>query len=398
MAQANKWIIFRALFVAVYCKAVCCFAFDIFIPGLPQMAESLNATIGELQALITAIALGSALNMLFCGSLSDAYGRKKIFLICMSLMAIASFMCCLDLSLHWIIFWRFIQGIGSGAPFVLAFAIAADVASPQKRPIYMIYLSVSLTLFLTIAPILGGYLTSAFGWKSTFEAVFIMAIVGCALILFVLPETLKENSRPHWPHILRDYKKMASNPVFFAYGITPGLFIGAMVGYISVASHYLISGHGFSDVNYGWYQSSFMIIQSFVSLFLGRFIQRVGVNRALEVCVRIASLSGGVYLILLWAFPAAIWIHMGALIAFACTINLGIVTHIEKGMALYPHAFGTSSALQGALRSATIGCAAGLAGMMTQGKPMITVGLFMALMGFLIGGLHYIIIRPKLTL
>ena len=389
-------MIFRALFVAVYCKAVGCFAFDIFIPGLPQMASSLDASVGQLQGLITAIALGSALNMLFCGALSDAYGRKKVFLWCMVLMTGASFMCCLNLSFHWLLFWRFVQGLGSGAPFVLAFAIAADIATPQKRPLYMVYLSVSLTLFLTIAPILGGYLTNTFGWKSTFYTVLLLSAIGCFLIAWVLPETLKESKRPDWAHILKDYRHMVTDRVFLAYGITPGLFIGGMVGYISAASHYLIPDFGFTDVTYGWYQSSFMIIQSIVSLFLSRLIQKIGVNQSLMMAVRIAFCASLLYTTLVWVFPTGIWVQMGALILFACTINLGIVTHIEKGMALYTHAFGTSSALQGALRSSTIGLAAGLSGIITQDRPIIALGLFILTIGTLIWGLHFVIIKPAL--
>ena len=396
MAKGQGWLVFRALFVAVYCKAVGCFAFDIFIPGLPQMALSLNAPVGQLQALITAIALGSAVSMLFCGALSDAYGRKKVFLGFMALMTVASFMCCMNVSLNELIFWRFVQGLGSGAPFVLAFAIAADIAMPEKRAVYMVYLSVSLTLFLTVAPVLGGYLTSAFGWHSTFTAVFILAAIGCVLIMTLLPETLKQKSRPDWAHILRDYKQMATNKLFLTLGVTPGIFIGAMVGYASAASHYLMADFGFTNVSYGWYQSSFMIIQSAVGLLLTRFIRRVGVNRALKTGVNLACVASLIYLALLWAMPQAIWVHMAALIVFACTVNLGIVTHIERGMSLYPHAFGTASALQGAVRSCMIGLAVLLSGVLVQGRPMLFLGVFISAMGLLIWGLHRLVVRPAL--
>ncbi len=398
MAKGQGWLVFRALFVSVYCKAVGCFAFDIFIPGLPQMAIGLNATVGQLQALITAIALGSAISMLFCGALSDAYGRKRVFLGFMALMTVASFMCCLDVSLNVLIFWRFVQGLGSGAPFVLAFAIAADIATPEKRPVYMVYLSVSLTLFLTIAPVLGGYLTSAFGWHSTFTAVFILAAIGCVLIMTVLPETLKERNRPNWVHILRDYKQMATNKVFLTLGVTPGIFIGAMVGYASAASHYLMADFGFTNVSYGWYQSSFMITQSAVGLLLTRFIRRVGVDRALKTGVNVAFSASLVYLLLLWAMPQAIWVHMAALIVFACTVNLGIVTHIEKGMSLYPHVFGTASALQGAVRSSMVGLAVLMSGVFTQGNSMLFLGVFISTMGFLIWGLHRLVVGPMLKI
>lgn len=386
----------KLLLICVFCMATGCFAFDIFIPGLPQMSTSLQCEACDLQWLIGAIAIGSAAIMLVCGPLADAYGRRMMMLGFMALMTFSSLMSCFELPISWLIFWRFLQGVGSGAPFVLCFAIIADVCTAERRPIYFAYLSANLTLSLALAPIVGGYLIVWFGWKSTFVFVFLMSLVSFLSIFFWLPETLRQEKKLDWLQLMRSYVSLLKNTSFIGYGLTPGLLIGAMLSFLSLAAHYLIPAFGMDEVTYGWYQSLFMVAQAMTSWQLSRVIGKIGVDRMLTISIGMAVLSSLGFFLAVAFWPRVLWPFTLSLIIFASSINIALVTHMEKGLSVLPQAYATASALQGVLRGTVVAVSVQVAGLVTQGRPFLYLGFFVALMGLIVLAIYITMTRKTL--
>ncbi len=389
---------FRILLIAIYCMVVGCFAFDVFVPGLPEISKELGIDQSQTQWLISAISLGTTVTLLVCGTLADAYGRRRVLLGFLWVMLIASAAACFPQPYGSFIVFRFVQGIGCGVTFVMGFTLIADVCDGEKRPIYISYLSASLTLFLALAPIFGGYMIHYWGWRSTFVLVFAMTAVALAVVYFCLPETLKTNHKPNWSELLSSYRQMVLSKGFLGLGLTPGLMIGASVGYLSLASHYLIRDFGLSEISYGWYQSIFMFIQGGLGVMLGGIIRKHGVENVLTLSVFCGFISSFLFMIATWFFPQVLWVQTVCMIFFTICINASIVTHVDKGLSLFPSALGTASALQGALRGFVIAFAVQIGGFMVMGKPISALGSFVFIMGSLVLIVYFVLTRKAIHL
>src|SRR5436309_10516081 len=157
-AQAGgRGVALTALTIA--CIGVFFTAMDqtVVVTALPPIVTALNIGPTKLDHaawIISAYLLGFIIAMPLMGRVSDIYGRRRIFLLCLSIFAIGSIFCGLapvfgqmwDLGflnsinidtsspgLIWLIAARFIQAIGGGALVPLAMAIAGDFYGQGRR-------------------------------------------------------------------------------------------------------------------------------------------------------------------------------------------------------------------------------------------------------------------------
>src|SRR3954468_5847010 len=80
--------------------------------ALPALQAGFNATVVDVQWVVEAYALLLAALMLVGGSLGDHYGRRRVFIIGVSLFALASVWCGLAPSINQLIIARAVQGVG----------------------------------------------------------------------------------------------------------------------------------------------------------------------------------------------------------------------------------------------------------------------------------------------
>ncbi len=147
--------------------------------AIPSIAASMNAKALLLSWVSTSYLLASAVFLLPFGKLADIAGRKKIYLSGMLVVTVASLGAAAAQSIIQLISWRFLQGIGAAMLFATGVAILSSVFPPRQRG-SAIGLSVSAVYFgLTCGPLLGGWLTQHFSWRSVF-------IVHIPVTLFVM--------------------------------------------------------------------------------------------------------------------------------------------------------------------------------------------------------------------
>src|SRR5947199_10093620 len=95
--------------------------------ALPALQANLNATIVDVQWVIEAYSLLLAALLLAGGSLGDHYGRRRVFLIGVTLFACASAWCGLAPDIHQLIVARWVDGLG--AALVVRGSLAIIVSS-----------------------------------------------------------------------------------------------------------------------------------------------------------------------------------------------------------------------------------------------------------------------------
>ncbi|WP_351079488.1 MFS transporter, partial [Shewanella sp. CAL98-MNA-CIBAN-0140] len=91
--------------------------------GLPQIAKDLGASESQLHIAFSVYLAGMATTMVFAGKLSDVIGRRPIAITGAIIFTLASFMASTVENSQSFLIVRFIQGIGAGSCYVVAFAI-----------------------------------------------------------------------------------------------------------------------------------------------------------------------------------------------------------------------------------------------------------------------------------
>jgi len=129
------------------------------------------------------------------GNLSDTFGRKRVFLISLILFTASSVACGLAPNIHFLVAFRFLQGIGGASFLPTASGIVSD-QFPEHR-------AMAIGLFTSIFPIggilgpnLGGWIVSQYSWRYIF---YINLPIGITLIVssMILLEDSELLSRPH---------------------------------------------------------------------------------------------------------------------------------------------------------------------------------------------------------
>ena len=192
-AQAgSKGVAIAALTMA--CIGVFFTAMDqtVVVTALPPIINNLNIGATKLDHaawIISAYLLGFVIAMPLMGRVSDIYGRRRIFLLCLSIFGVGSILCGLapvlaqlsDLGflsainldtsspgLIWLIAARFIQAIGGGAVVPVAMAIASDFYGPARRGLALGIIGAVTEAGGVVGPLYGAIIVQQFGWQYIF--------------------------------------------------------------------------------------------------------------------------------------------------------------------------------------------------------------------------------------
>ncbi|MEV0685483.1 MFS transporter [Nocardia sp. NPDC050378] len=232
--MSRKWLPLVAICLGAFILLV-----DVTIVNvaLPQMAQDLNASMSALQWVIDAYALGLAAVLLAAGALADRVGRRRVYLIGLTVFAIASLVCGLAPNSAVLILGRATQGIGGAAMFATTSALLAVIYHGKDRAVaFSVWAAVSGSA-AAVGPVLGGLLSQTWGWSSIFLINVPIAVLTIALSRSVLPESMAPTGRRF------DFAGALSFTVA-ATALVAGLIEGAVAGWGGVTALLLGVGTG----------------------------------------------------------------------------------------------------------------------------------------------------------
>jgi DHA1 family bicyclomycin/chloramphenicol resistance-like MFS transporter len=230
------------------------FSIDTYLPSFAAIGEHFGVSLLQVQGTLSYYLVALAFMMLFHGALSDSFGRRPVILVSLAVYSGAALGCALAPSFGWLLAFRVLQGFAAGAGIIVGRAIIRDRFEGAQAHQLMAQVTMLFGLAPAVAPILGGYLHTFFGWQSVFLFLTLFGAVILVASVMSLPETLPAEARtPFRPAPLaRTYLSIFGNGRFVALVLSLGLGFGGFLLYVASAADFVQGILGLSDRGFAW--------------------------------------------------------------------------------------------------------------------------------------------------
>ncbi len=162
--------------------------------AIPSIANDLQADAVLVSWIPTAFLFTTVVLMLPFGKLSDMYGRKRTFLRGIIILSLGSLLASMAPNIYVLIGCRVLQGIGAAQTMGTGMAIVTAVMPPARRGAALGYVATATYIGLTTGPLLGGFFTEHFGWRSVFVFHLPLAIFVVVLTIWKLKGDWKSDA------------------------------------------------------------------------------------------------------------------------------------------------------------------------------------------------------------
>ncbi|MCA0043149.1 multidrug effflux MFS transporter [Celeribacter litoreus] len=257
---------------------------DIYLPAMPEIADSFGVDHGAMEFTVTSFLIGLSLGQLVWGPISDKFGRMWPVVIGLGLFIIGTIGCALSSSVPEMVVWRVLQATGASASVVLSRAMIRDLYPGARGAQMMSLLIAVMTISPLIAPSIGAQVAGAFGWRAVFwvlGGIGIMALLG----MLSLGETLAKPERNDSAlgASFRAYAVLLCNRHVMAHALVVGLFYVGMFAYIAGTPAIFIGFYGLSPEAYGLVFGSGVVGIFILNLINGRIVARTGTTLLLRI-------------------------------------------------------------------------------------------------------------------
>jgi DHA2 family multidrug resistance protein len=190
----NPWLIVGVISIATFMVVLDTSVANV---ALVHIAGSLSASVDEASWVVTTFLIANAIIIPVSGWLADVVGRKRYYMISVTLFTTASFLCGIAPSLGVLIIARILQGIGGGGLAPVEQSMLADTFPPEKRGLAIAAYGIVVIVGPIAGPTLGGWITDNFSWNW----VFLINVPFGLLSLFLVsvfvdePEAVRSRTR-----------------------------------------------------------------------------------------------------------------------------------------------------------------------------------------------------------
>lgn len=364
------------------------FSIDTYLPSFPAMAADLGVAEVLVQQTLTAYLIPFAFMMLFHGALSDAFGRRPVILIGLAGYVIASIGCALAPSMSVLLACRALQGLVAGAGTAIGRALVRDAYQGVEAQRMMSRVMLIFAIAPAIAPLIGGTLQMAFGWRANF---WFLTLFGSLLFLACwryLPETHPKHARQRFAPapLLAAYRHVGLNGRFVLLSGVTALCFAAFFIYVLSAPAFIYRHLGLNEHGFAWLFISGvagMMIGSYLS---GRLAGKLTPRRTVWLgfaLIFVASAYNNLYY--LWFTPQVPWSVLHQIIG-AMGMALVMPSATLMMLDLFPKNRGMAASLQSCVQSLIIAFVAAIAApLFSSSAAFLAFGsLLLALCGLLL--------------
>jgi len=338
-------------------------AMHIFVPALPIAAKNLGAGMGAMQMTVSLYIFGLAVGQLLYGPMADRFGRRPVLLFGLGLYSVAGLVAALAPDVHALITARLFQAIGGCAGLVLGRSIVRDTAGPQEATRRLALMNLMVTVGPSIAPLVGGALATALGWRSIFYTLFALGIVGLLFTWRLLPETGTPGARLDASALARNYGQLLRSPAFLGFSIGGGCATTSMYAFIASAPFIFVDQLHRPAHEAGIYLAILVSGVWLGSFLTSHLIQRVRVDRLMIRSNALSVLAAFVLLGGVLSGHLSVALAVGTMFLFTVGAGMASPAALTQAISVNPQVIGSASGLYGSTQMAVGALCTALAGM-----------------------------------
>ncbi len=325
---------------------------DLYLASLPALPHAFATTAAHAQLTLTLFMLTFGIMQLAAGPVSDRVGRMPVLVVGILTYALASMAATVATDIDALLLLRVAQGAGAACGIVAGRALVrdhfdADAAAPLLASVFALTALVSV-----VAPVLGGYLEQAVGYRGSFAVMAAFAI-GVLVLLAAGPVAPPRRPAPLHPRALvRGALTIVRDDTFRMYTALGCASFGGLFAFLAATPRVMIDGLGVAPARYGYVYSA-----AVVGLLAGNLLCRRGLKRrdvlGMTRCAAALSLASGVLVL------AAVAAAPRSVLAVTAPFCIYMVAHgmlmpcVYAGVAArVPDRAGMANAMLGALQMA----------------------------------------------
>lgn len=228
------------------------FAIDSYLPALPTLGASLNASPAAVQMSLTVFFMIIGVCQLFYGPISDVFGRKPPIYAGLVIFALASVGCALAPTIEVLIGFRALQAFGACAGMVIPRAIVRDLYSGHEAAKLMALLMLVMSVSPILAPLAGSLVISLWSWREVFAALAVVAVACLIMTIVQLPETHPAERRlgKTLGSAFGSYGALLRDPVFTGLSVVSGFGLATFFVFIGSAPFVYIEHYGLTPTQF----------------------------------------------------------------------------------------------------------------------------------------------------
>jgi DHA1 family bicyclomycin/chloramphenicol resistance-like MFS transporter len=368
------------------------FSIDTYLPSFPDIGHELSVSAWGLQQTLSLYLLAFGGMTLVYGPLSDAFGRRNVVLVSVVFYIVASIGCALAPSFEWLVAMRIGQGLAASGGLVVGRAIIRDAFGGAQAQRVMSQVMLIFALAPAVAPILGGYLHDAFGWRSVFWFLVLLGLAIWVAVALWLPETLPPVGRqsPHPRAIAHAYGRTLGHGRFMVLVLTTAFNFGGFFLYVAGSPDVM-----YRHLHYGPDDFGYLFVPLVAGLMLGAFVSgRVAGTlshaQAVSVAYGVMLTAAAINLLLTLAIAPSPVTIIAPVMLYASGMSLAMPNLTLLALEYFPTHRGTASAVQNFTQTVSNGAAAGvLAPALSPTLPGLATGMLALNVIGLLGWLAY---------
>ena len=163
--------------------------------AIPSLIRELDATPADIQWILDSYVLVFAGLLLTAGSLSDRFGRRRMLILGLVVLAMGSLAAVVATEPWQLVAARAVMGLGGALLMPSTLSILMTTFDETERRMALAAWSTVSILGIVAGPVLGGLLLEHYWWGSVFLLNIPVAVLAIVAALVLMPETTGEQRR-----------------------------------------------------------------------------------------------------------------------------------------------------------------------------------------------------------
>ncbi|MGB1875360.1 MAG: MFS transporter [Rhodospirillaceae bacterium] len=270
-------------------------ATDLYLPAIPILPDVLNGDAVGAQYTLAVFFATFAIGQLVFGAMADLYDRRLILTWALAAFSAASAACALAETMDTLILLRAVQGFAASAGTALAPALLREAGADRVVVRLTSIVSSMEAVLPAMAPVLGAWLISLFGWSSTF---WFMTIIALLTMLAFQRLTLPAAPAPDAdrPNASVRYWRLLKARRFMGYQVSHALAFTGLIIFIMASPYLLVTHLGHTTTAFVAMQATLILAFVIVANLAGKLTDRFGIDRVIVTGAVFQMISGIAFL------------------------------------------------------------------------------------------------------